>query len=97
MHFSAHHETHFPQQECIPVGCVPTAAVAATRCQNWGWVDGAYYGGVPTSRGPLSHTPWDGAYRPGQTMGPETGSDIYTPLVNRMTDAYENFTFLCGR
>ena len=21
------------KQECIPVGCIPTAAVAATRCQ----------------------------------------------------------------
>ena len=23
------------KQECIPVGCIPTAAVAATRCQYW--------------------------------------------------------------
>ena len=30
------------KQECIPVGCVPTTAVAATRCQQWGgggWAD----------------------------------------------------------
>ena len=25
-----------PKQECIPVGCVPTATVATTRCQYWG-------------------------------------------------------------
>ena len=24
------------KQECIPVGCIPTAAVAATRCQYQG-------------------------------------------------------------
>ena len=24
------------KQECIPVGCVPAAAVAASRCQNQG-------------------------------------------------------------
>ena len=24
------------QQECIPVGCVPTAAMATTRCQYQG-------------------------------------------------------------
>ena len=33
--------TCIDQQECIPVGCVPTAAVAATRCQyqvGWGGV-----------------------------------------------------------
>ena len=28
------------EQECIPVGCLPTAAVAAIRCQ---------YSGVPTT------------------------------------------------
>ena len=26
---------HKPKQECIPGGCVLTAAVAATRCQYW--------------------------------------------------------------
>ena len=26
----------FYYQECIPIGCVPTAAVASTRCQYWG-------------------------------------------------------------
>ena len=49
MHFfSTQWDTHFPQQECIPVGCVPTAAVAATRCQNCrsGRVDGAYFQGM---------------------------------------------------
>ena len=34
------------KQECIPVRCVLTAAVATTRCQNWGDVS---TGGVPTS------------------------------------------------
>ena len=28
--------TQMKTQECIPVGCVPTAAVAITRCQYWG-------------------------------------------------------------
>ena len=28
------------KQECIPVGCVPTAAVATTRCQHPGWWEG---------------------------------------------------------
>ena len=37
------------KQECIPVGCVPTAAVAAIRCQNWEGV--LLGGGVPTSMG----------------------------------------------
>ena len=37
-------------QECIPVGCVPTAAVAATRCQ--------YQGGLPPGRG--EQTPSEG-------------------------------------
>ena len=28
------------KQECIPVGCVPTAVVAATRCQyQGGWAN----------------------------------------------------------
>ena len=45
------------KQECIPVGCVPTAAVAAIRCQNWEGVcaylvgEGLLGGGVPTSMG----------------------------------------------
>ena len=32
------------EQECIPVGCVPTVAVAATRCLYWG--------------GGIGQTPW---------------------------------------
>ena len=32
------------KQECIPVGCVPTTAVAATRCQYQG-EESAYTGG----------------------------------------------------
>ena len=36
------------KQECIPVGCVLTAAVAATRCQHQGVYD-ATSGLVPCS------------------------------------------------
>ena len=36
------------RQECIPVGCVPTSAVAATRCQ---------YGGLELGRPPLEADP----------------------------------------
>ena len=36
------------KQECIPVGCVPTAAVAATRCQSEG---GVSIQGVSIQRG----------------------------------------------
>ena len=35
------------KQECIPVGCVPTAAVAATRCQ--------YQGGLNEADTPPTH------------------------------------------
>ena len=32
-------EQKYVKQECIPVGCLPTAAVAATRCQYQGVYD----------------------------------------------------------
>ena len=39
IHFADYHEgitKVYSIQECIPVGCVPTAAVAASRCQYHG-------------------------------------------------------------
>ena len=50
------------QQVCIPVGCVPTAASAAIRCQNQGGVctlGGCAYllGGCVLPGVPKDHTP----------------------------------------
>ena len=39
------------KQECIPVGCVPTTALAATRCQYW------RSGQTPRGRHPRSRHP----------------------------------------
>ena len=76
------------------------------RVPNWG---GAYGEGCKSTSGRayfrdggVLHIPRDGAEPPdgappGKTMGPETGSDIIHPLVDRMKDACENFTFPCGR
>ena len=71
--------------ECIPLGCVSTAAVAATRCRYWE--------GVPTLSWRQSPPPETDPLLEA-TFPPE--SRPLTP-VNRMTDASENITFPCGR
>ena len=55
---------HIDQQECIPVGCVPSASVAITRCQYWG--------GVPSGGGVCS-------FPGGVTSGGVPSRDVYLP------------------
>ena len=67
------------KQECIPVGCVPTAAVAAIRCQNW--EGGLLGGGVPTSmgEGPCLSTSIGCTYLSGGGLPyPPSGWNIHT-------------------
>ena len=70
------------KQECIPVGCVPPASVAATRCQYWGV-------GIPIPwdhSPPLDHSPQQPGTIPPGTISPmegtwdQAGNDIIHPL-----------------
>ena len=92
------------EQECIPVGCVLTASMAAstgeyddTSClipYSSGGGGFCLFGGVFVFRGVCVSR--RGCLPPGDppwTMGPKTGSDIIPPPVNRMTDRYKNITF----
>ena len=73
-------------QECIPVGCVPSAAVAV--------------GGVYT-RHPRDQTPPPSRHLPGSRHNPPPRSKppgtkppgVGTPPVNRITDTCKNITF----
>ena len=72
------------KQECIPVGCVPTAAVTANRYQYpWGLCPGGL-----CMRGSLS--------RGGSLSGEREGVSVSLPLspMNRITCAIENITFV---
>ena len=74
-------------QESIPVGCVPPASVATTRCQHWGvYLPGVY---LPS-------------FLPGRDLGPgiptlrrDLGPGISTPTTwtEWLTDICENFIF----
>ena len=79
------------KQECIPVGCVPTAAVAATTCQYFGvsvqGVSLLCQGGEVLSRG---------GFCPERVLCPDGGfcpEGGLNPIVNGMTHASENITF----
>ena len=72
----------FVKQECIPVGCVLSAAVAICR------------GGLPQCM--LGYTPWAWAWTPPWADTPTPlglGLDTPNPTVNRMTDRCKNITF----
>ena len=85
------------KQEGIPVGCVPPALVATTRCQH----QGCTFQGVCTSRGctffmgVLQVYPpprWDlGPGIPTPQKGP--GTRHAHPPLDRMTDTSKNITF----
>ena len=49
-------EENSKEQECIPVGCIPTAAVPATRCQYCGLVQTSFKADPPRGRTPQRHT-----------------------------------------
>ena len=84
------------EQECIPVGCVPSAAVSVclSACWNtspWAW--------TPPDLGLETLTP-----PPSLDLGPPHLPPGYgpgdPPPVNRMTDTCKNITlanFVCGR
>ena len=85
------------KQECIPVGCVLTAAVAAIRCHYWGVCPTPLL--PPEADPPLNaetNPPWM------QTPFSLDADPLYPgcrppPPVNRRTQASENITFPCGR
>ena len=80
------------KQECIPVGCVPSAAVAIC------WGGGCLPGGVSAQRGCLPRGGvCPGVCLPGgvsaQGAGVSAGVCLAdTPPVDRMTDPCENIT-----
>ena len=53
------------KQNSIPVGCVPPASVATTRCQLLGYTFKGVVPGIPTS----PEGPWDQAYPPTPSCG----------------------------
>ena len=69
------------EQECIPVGCVPPAAVAVSTPPGARHPPGL---GTPPSLGPGTPPPWDQASPPGPGKHP--------PPLNRMTDGCKNIT-----
>ena len=86
----------FIKQECIPVGCVPPAAVA---------IPGGLHQAPPGTRYPPGADPPDQAtpqdqaplgpgipLGPGTPPGPGTPLGQGTPPLNRMTDMYKNIT-----
>ena len=94
------------EQECIPVGCVLTASMAAstgeyddTSClipyssRGGGWVLPLWRGVCLQGGMCLQKRVSSSGGTPPWTMGPKTGSDIIPPPVNRMTDRYKNITF----
>ena len=94
------------QQEYIPVGCVPSAAVAVWRvCVSARGVcvclegvclpGGCLPGGVCRRSGCLpvgGYLPMEGGVYPGR--GRLGGVHLPPPSVNRMTDRCKNITFL---
>ena len=93
------------QQECIPIGCVPPAAVAVG-------VSASVHAGIPPSV--CLETPWMWAWRPARHAGipppwkpaarhagiPPAMHAGIPPPVNRITDTCENITLpqlCCGR
>ena len=92
----------YGQQECIPVGCIPPAAVA---------IRGGSPPGTPLEQIPprTRHPPfpadqappWDQAPPPrADTPTPPPGPGTSPPPVNRITDACKNITLpqlRCGR
>ena len=102
--------THIPIQECIPVGCVPSAAVAVC----WRGVSASVHAGIHTlPLGPghprawawIPPTPWAWTWTP--PLGRHPQARVWTPPwadtpppMNRMTDRCKNITFanfVCGR
>ena len=87
-HFHAVFGKKFAKQECIPVGCVLSAAVAICS------------GCLPQCM--LGYTPHLGLgleTPPGQTSHLPLGMGLETPPVDRMTDTCKNITFanfVCG-
>ena len=99
-------------QECIPVGCVPSVAVAV--CWGGGVCLSACWDTPPDPGSPQvcawtlsgcgpGHTPprcGPGQPPPNQTPNHPLGLGLDTPSVDRMTDTYKNITFanfVCGR
>ena len=79
------------KQEIIPVGCVPTAAVATTRCQYRGGEWGLPLEGVlPRGRGEV--LPLDGGSASGGGLPLEGGLPTPTPRGQNDTRS-ENITY----
>ena len=73
------------KQECIPVGCIPSAAVAVC---SWGG------GGIlPQCMVGYTHPPGPGLDPPGQTPQPLPWPGPRDPPEDRMTDTCKNITF----
>ena len=86
------------QQECIPVGCVPTAAVATTRCQ--------YKEGLPPGRGvgwlklkPFRKMPEMGFQARNEIPRNKKAleQDAYLPLAGRMCFGGHRMSVLVGK
>ena len=81
------------EQECIPVGCVPSAAVAVSASGPGGvslWSRGRCLPLV--LRGGVYTPPWTDI-PPGQTPPLPSACWDTHPTVDRMADARENITF----
>ena len=89
------------EQECIPVGCVPSAAVVVcprvgVSTQRREWVGGCLPGVCPAGVCPGGCLPGGQCLLGGavstQGWGVWPGGVCQTPPVNRMTDACKNIT-----
>ena len=88
-------EENSKEQECIPVGCMPTAAVPATRCQYCGLVQTSFKADPPGARTPQRHTLW--GQNPFQRQTPFKGRFPFRDISPRgQTHASENITFPCN-
>ena len=95
-----HKDSH--KQECIPVGCVPSAAAAV--CWR---VSASVHAGIHSPLGQGLDTPGPGPrHSPGPGPGHRPWADsspwawAWTPLLCGQTDTCENITFgifICGR
>ena len=88
------------KKECIPVGCVPPAAVAICFCGEGGVCLSACWD-TPPGVGLESPTPGCGPGDPlSETPQPPPQVWAWRPPVDRMTDTCKNITFanfVCGR
>ena len=88
-----------PKQECIPVGCIPTAAVATTRFQYQGVYDvtsclvPCSFQGMVSVQGVFVLREIS-VHRDVSVLG--VGACL-PPRVDRLTDASENITFPCSQ